>query len=167
MKWRTLHFATLCLLFTVSWTNGATVSAAVLTTSLLSRRGSSESNDDIAATSSKKWTSFFSVDPSKILRVLVKRGGMLIPRSVEKELLALSSVLEVDAASLNLVERILMMRNFTVSVPGSKKESLRIGQVNVTWDSYIKPCVKIEMEEVYVSVEFSNMRLTRTNWYVF
>lgn len=112
---------------------------------------------------SKQWSSFFTVDPSKILSVLINRGGLLMPKSVEKELLALAKVLHVDEAKLNLIERELFLRNFTVGIPGSR-ESLRVGSVHVRWDSYISPCVDIEVEDVGVLVEFTNLKLTESNW---
>lgn len=114
--------------------------------------------------SKKSWSSFFTVNPSKILSVLVNRGGLLLPSSVEKELLALSNVMHVDSASLNLVERVLVVKNFTVSVPGSNTDSLRVKSVQVTWDSYTKPCVDVQVEDVVVLAEFTNLLLTRNNW---
>jgi hypothetical protein len=112
---------------------------------------------------SKKWSSFFTVDPSKILSVLINRGGLLIPKSVEKELLALANVLDVGDAKLNLIEKELILRNFTVGIPGNR-ESLHVGRVHVRWDSYIRPCVDIEVEDVGVLVEFTNLKLTESNW---
>lgn len=126
-------------------------------------RGGAEPNDT-TSTASKKWSSFFAVDPSKILNVLVNRGGLILPKSVEKELLALKNVLHVDKASLNLVERQLIVSNFTVSVKGSDTVALRVGRVHVTWDSYTKPCVDVQVENVDVLVEFTNLMLSRTNW---
>ena len=126
----------------------------------LSSRGGAKSQDE----GSKRWSSFFTVDPSKILSVLVKRGGLLIPKSVEKELLALANVLHVDQASLNLVERQLIVKNFTVSLPRSSEQSMRVGRVHVRWDSYTKPCVDIEVDDVGVLLEFTNLLLTRSNW---
>lgn len=130
--------------------------------------GASESGEKDTASSakSKKWSSFFTVDPSKILKVLINRGGLLIPKSVEKELMALKRVLHVKEASLNIVERQLIVKNFTVSVPGSDTESLRVGRVHIRWDSYTKPCVDIEVNDVGVLLEFTNLILSRSNWYV-
>lgn len=82
----------------------------------------------------KKWSSFFTVDPSKILSVLISRGGLLIPKSVEKELLSLANLLDVDNAKLNLTEKELILKNFTVGIPGNRK-SLHMGRVHVRWDS--------------------------------
>jgi hypothetical protein len=111
----------------------------------------------------KKWSSFFTVSPSKILSVLINRGGLLIPESVEKELLALANVLDVEDAKLNLIERELILKNFTVGIPGNR-ESLHVGRVHFRWDSYIRPCVDIEVEDVGVLVEFTNLQLTESNW---
>ncbi len=129
-------------------------------------RGGAKPAKDTTSAASKKWSSFFAVDPSKILNVLVNRGGLILPKSIEHELKALSTLLHVDKASLNLVERQLIVNNFTVSVKGSDTVSLRVGRVHVTWDSYTKPCVDVQVENVDVLVEFTNLMLSRTNWYV-
>jgi len=156
-----LLLVVLCLVASLCCTDA--VSAQARLTSLLSSRGGGKSEDK-NVTRSKKWSSFFTVDPSKILSVLVNRGGLLIPKSVEKELMALVNVMHVGEAGLNLVERQLLLKNFTVRVPGCNRESLRVGRVRVTWDSYTKPCVDIQVEDVGVLVEFTNLLLTRNNW---
>ena len=71
--------------------------------------------------------------------------------------------LHVDEAKLNLIDRELIIRNFTVGLPG-QGDSLRVGRVDVRWDSYTKPCVDIEVDNVSVLVEFTNLALTRNNW---
>ena len=64
-----------------------------------------------------------SVDPSKILSTLVKRGGLLIPDSVEKEIDALKQVLHVEEAELNLIEKQLILYNFTIALKGHKNNN--------------------------------------------
>lgn len=150
-----------CFVATLCWTDAVSAQSG-----LSSRGGTSNAEDATATITSKKWSSFFSVDPSKILSILVNRGGLLLPNSVEKELAALANVVNVDEASLNLVERALVVKNFTVSIPGSSRESLRVGSVYITWDSYTRPCVDIQVEEVDTLVEFTNLMLTRSNWCV-
>jgi hypothetical protein len=104
-----------------------------------------------------------SVDPSKILSTLVNRGGLLIPKSVEKDIDALKQVLHVEQAELNLIEKQLILYNFTIALKG-RKNAVRVGRVFVHWDSYIKPCIDIEVDEVDVLVEFTNLMLTHNNW---
>jgi hypothetical protein len=104
-----------------------------------------------------------SVNPSKILSTLVKRGGLLIPKSVEKEIDALKKVLHVEEAELNLIEKQLILYNFTIALKGYKN-AVRVGRVFVHWDSYTKPCIDIEVDEVDVLVEFTNLMLTHNNW---
>jgi hypothetical protein len=113
--------------------------------------------------SKKKWTSMLSVDPSKILSTLVNRGGLLIPKSVEKDIDALKKVLHVEQAELNLIEKQLILYNFTVALKG-RKNAVRVGRVFVHWDSYTKPCIDVEVDEVDVLVEFTNLMLTHNNW---
>lgn len=114
--------------------------------------------------SSSKWKSFFNVDPSKILTTLIKRGGLLLPQSVEQELKQVAKMLHVDSAVLNLVEKELLLTNFTVNLP-TQGDSLRVGRVDVKWDSYLKPCVDITVDNVEIWMEFLNLVLTRTNWH--
>lgn len=144
-----LAVVVLCLFATLCWTTDVTPENGWM--NFISRGGKLPGS------------SFFTVDPSKILSVLINRGGLLMPKSVEKELLALANVLHVDEAKLNLVERELILRNFIVGIPGSR-ESLRVGRVHVRWDSYIRPCVDMEVEDIDVLVEFTNLKLTESNW---
>jgi hypothetical protein len=104
-----------------------------------------------------------SVDPSKILSTLVNRGGLLIPKSVEKDIDVLKKVLHVEQAELNLIEKQLILYNFTVALKGHKN-AIRVGRVFVHWDSYTKPCIDIEVDEVDVLVEFTNLILSHNNW---
>jgi hypothetical protein len=105
----------------------------------------------------------FLVDPSKILSTLVKRGGLLIPDSIEKEIDELQQVLHVEEAELNLIEKQLILYNFTIALKGYKN-AVRVGRVFVHWDSYINPCVDIEVDEFDVLLEFTNLMLTHNNW---
>ena len=165
-----LYLIVSCFLASFRWCTDAASAhhqSCLLSLEALSPLRGGAKPTDTTSTASKKWSSFFAVDPSKILKVLVNRGGLILPKSVEKELLALKNVLHVDAASLNLVERQLIVSNFTVSVKGSDTVSLRVGRVHVTWDSYTKPCVDVQVENVDVLVEFTNLMLSRTNWYVY
>jgi hypothetical protein len=113
--------------------------------------------------SKKKWTSMLSVDPSKILSTLVNRGGLLIPKSIEKDIDVLKKVLHVEEAELNLIEKKLILYNVTIALKG-RKNAVRVGRVFVHWDSYTKPCIDIEVDEVDVLVEFENLSLSRDNW---
>jgi hypothetical protein len=104
-----------------------------------------------------------TVDPAKILTTLVKRGGLLIPKSIEKDIDALKKVMHVEQAELNIVEKKLILYNFTITVKG-RKNAIRVGRVFVHWDSYTKPCIDIEVDDVEVLVEFTNLMLTQNNW---
>jgi hypothetical protein len=111
----------------------------------------------------KKWSSMMMVDPAKILSMLIERAGLFIPESVEKELDVLRAVFHCQEAKLNMVERHLILYNFTIAMPKGKP-SLRVGRVYIYWDSYLKPCLDIEVDEVDIMVEFTNLLLTRNNW---
>jgi hypothetical protein len=115
----------------------------------------------------KTWTSMLTVDPTMILSILVNRGGLLIPDSVQEDLGALQQVICVEKAKLNVVEKKVILYNLTIALkPGQGKEedAIRVGRVFVHWDSYTKPCIDVEVEDVHVLVEFTNLMLTRNDW---
>jgi hypothetical protein len=109
--------------------------------------------------------SFLTVDPSKVLSTLVNHAGLLIPDSVEKDLKILSEVCSAGLAELDILARRLIVRNFTVSSVEGDRHTLRVGKLQLRWDSYLKPCFEIEVEDVHFLVEFTNLVLTRNNWY--
>ena len=119
----------------------------------------SESHND----DQKSWSSLLTVDPAKIIGLLIHRGGLLLPKDIQDELIATAKVCSVDEAQLNLLERRILFSNFTVTLPASRK-ALRVGRFHVSWDSYLKPCLDIELDDVDILVEFTNLMLTRTNW---
>ena len=100
---------------------------------------------------------------------MIHQGGLLMPKSVQKELRNAAKVCHVDSANLNVVERSLVLTNFTVASSFKKNKTaaspaLRIGRVEITWDSYLQPCIDICVENVDVLVEFLNLLMTRNNW---
>lgn len=111
----------------------------------------------------RKWSSMLTVDPSKILSTMMKHGGLIIPKSSRKELEVFAKVCHADQVRLNVVQRKLEVKNFVVQLPG-EDEALRIGRVYLHWDSYIKPCIEIEVDNVSILVEFHNVIFTKNNW---
>ena len=141
--------------------------------------------DDDDGDVDRKWSSkLYTVNPSKILSLMIRYGGLIIPDSTEKDLDVLSKVCSADCVKLNAVDRKLAIYNFTVHLPEDKVKydkrrsvindqdngesdprcCLRIGRVYIHWDSYRRPCVEIEVDNVTVTVEFLNVMLTRHNW---
>jgi hypothetical protein len=112
---------------------------------------------------SKKWSSMLDVDPSKIILLMMKHGGLIMPDSSKKDLDALAKVCHADKVKLNVVERKLEVTNFSVRLPG-EEEALRIGKVYLQWDSYLKPCIEIQVHDVSILVEFFNVVFTKNNW---
>jgi len=111
-----------------------------------------------------KWTSMLAVDPTMVLSILVQRGGLLIPDALERDVRALRRVIRAEEASLNIVEKHLILYNLQIAMKG-RKNALRIGRVFVHWDSYTMPCiVDIEVDQVDLLFEFTNLLLTRNNW---
>ncbi len=116
--------------------------------------------------------SLFEVDPKSIVRLICSYGGILLPKDVERDLNIISSVCDCDVASLDLFHKKLLLKNFTVSMPSTGFSSstrdeypaLRVGQIVIRWDSYLKPCLDIEVDDADILIEFVNIILSRNNW---
>ena len=119
----------------------------------------------VEPTGDKKLSSMLDVDPSKIISLMIRHGGLLIPKSAEKDLEVLSKVCHADSVKVNVIQRKLIVENFTVHLPG-KEDALKVGRVFLRWDSYRKPCIEIEVDDVAITLEFLNVMLTKNNWYV-
>ena len=115
-----------------------------------------------ASSSSRSWSSYITVDASNILSVLVDKAGFFL----DPQLRNLRQFVHCDEAKLNVARKELLISNFTVSLPSSTRsqDSLKIGRIQVTWDSYSRPCLDIEVENVDILVEFVNLLFSRNNW---
>jgi hypothetical protein len=122
-------------------------------------------SETVEPTGDKNWSSMLDVDPSKIISLMMRHGGLLIPKSAENDLKVFSKVCHADSVKLNGIQRKLIVENFTVHLPG-KEDALKIGRVFLRWGSYRKPCIEIEVDDVAITVEFLNVMLTKNNWYV-
>jgi hypothetical protein len=111
-----------------------------------------------------KWSSMLDVNPSKILSLMIRHGGLLIPDSIEPDLLVMGQVCHADSIRLNVVDRKLVVYNLTVHPPGEVEDALRVERVYLHWDSYKQPCVDIEVDNVTVLIEFLNLMMTQHNW---
>lgn len=111
----------------------------------------------------RKWSSMLEIDPAKMVSIMMKHGGLLIPKSSKKDLEVFAKVCKADRVRLNVMKRKLEVQNFVVQLPG-EEEALRIGRVYIQWDSYLKPCIEVAVDDVSMLVEFFNLILTRTNW---
>jgi hypothetical protein len=98
------------------------------------------------------------------MSTLIHRGGLILPKSIQEELLAVSKICNVDDAQWNLLQRRLLFLNFTVTLPGDDYHALKVGRVEVTWGSYTKPIINLEIDDVDVLLEFANLLLTKNNW---
>jgi hypothetical protein len=115
--------------------------------------------------SGKSWSSMLTVDPSNIVSLMIKHGGLLVSKSIDADLKLISKFCHTGECQVNVVEKQLLIRDFSVRLPGSAgHEALRIGRIALRWNSYLKPCVEVEVDDVDVLVEFLNVLLTRNNW---
>ena len=125
------------------------------------------------AKANRSWSSMLTIDPSKVLSTLIKRGGLFIPSSIESDVQVLRQLIRCEKAELNLVQQRMVLHNFSIQQPSSfkrkmKKEvpqpALRIGRLAIHWDSYWRPSIDIEIDDFEILVEFTNLLLTQSNW---
>ena len=122
-------------------------------------------------TQAQKKPSLLKVDPKNIVRLICKYAGVVMPASVTRDMEIISSVCNCNDVSLDLINKELLIHNFTVTMPSSKKNkqectALSVGTISMSWDSYLQPCIDIIVGDVDILVEFVNIMLTKNNWYV-
>jgi hypothetical protein len=167
-----------CLVLFVAVGHGATaVSSPVPTVSGgpwgyngRKRKNSSSSGSRSSSSSLVQWlsTRLFSVDPSGILSLLISHLNFLIPAdgTMIQDLETLFQVCHSEHVSWNMVERELVIYNFTINVPGGDddRNAVHVSRIYFKWDSYLQPCVDIEVDNVTILVDFIDLLMTRTNW---
>ena len=138
----------------------------------------------------QKKKSLLRIDPQKVISMICKYGGIMLPKTIERDLKIMEKTCHCDETSLDLINRELEMKNFTISIPievrrgeststiGMKRSSsisvdnnmgdeypaLKVARICIKWDSYIQPCLSIEVDDVTILIEFVNLLLTRNNW---
>ena len=109
--------------------------------------------------------SMFKIDPGRLIPTMIKYGGLVLPKEVEDDLLVLDKVCSSDLTSLDVYNKELEVINFCVKLPGfGRSPALRIGRVFMKWNSYLNPCIELEVDDVDVLIEFTNLILTESNW---
>ena len=123
--------------------------------------------DPVSLTQRRK-KSLFSVDPQNIIRLVCRHGGVVLSESIKKDLDVLASVCQCTETSLDLINKELVVKGFQVAMPMKKKANgektktaLRVGRIYLTWDSYLKPCIDIEVEDADILIESVNLILNR------
>ena len=113
------------------------------------------------------WSSMLTVDPSNIVSQMIQHGGLLVSPAMDRDLKLMGKFCRAESCQLNVVERRLLIHNFTIRLPDdpSQDDALRIHRIALHWDSYRKPCVEIEVDDVFILVDFFNVFLTKNNWY--
>ena len=95
---------------------------------------------------------------------MIDHGGLFLSKSLREELQVAAKACKVSKAELNVVDKRMILTDLTVGLPGQKDAALRIGRVYLSWDSYTRPSVTFEVDDVELLVDFCNVLLTRTNW---
>lgn len=115
---------------------------------------------------SHSWSSMLTVDANNIINQMIQHGGLFVSPAIERDLKLVGEFCQADSCQLNVVERRMLIHNFTVRLPDdpSHDDALRVGRIALQWDSYMKPCVEIEVDDVFILVDFFNVLLTKNNW---
>lgn len=115
----------------------------------------------------KPTPSLLKIDPGRILPYMIKYGGLVLPKETEEDLLILDKLCSCDLTSLDVINKELEVLNFTVCLPGYDRKdtpALKVKRLFLRWNSYLHPCIEVEVEDVEVLVEFTNLLLTNSNW---
>lgn len=113
-----------------------------------------------------KWSSLMTVDPSNMIALMVEHGGLILPESTRQDVDVVKQVCHTGSVKLNVLKRQLVVEDFRVRPPGEDTDAVHIQSVIMEWDSYLKPCVSVKVDNVTISLEFYNLLLTKSNWYV-
>ena len=108
--------------------------------------------------------------------MLLRGGGLVLPKPLQNDLRAVLEVLHVDdqRAMLeffhvdelhwNPIQNRLVFTNLTVRLPRAPMWSLRTERLSFSWESCIKPSVHMEIDGIDILLEFTNLLMMRTNW---
>ncbi len=113
---------------------------------------------------------FIRVDPQHIIRLICKHAGMVLPNYIVQDLELVASVCKCDETRLDLINKRLKVRNLKILTPGENangglsQPALSVGRLTLSWDSYLRPCIEMEVQDVDILVEFVNLIFTRNNW---
>ena len=112
----------------------------------------------LLSTAPRGTLSFAAVDPSALLssRVLQR----LLPSYLEQDLSILRSVCSANETRFDILGRELLVRNFTISqdkgrdaATSTSTPAFRVGYLNISWDSYLRPCLDFELKDVEIAAE--------------
>ena len=122
-------------------------------------------NAETRANEKRRFSSYTTVNPSRLVKYLVRHGGLVLPKSAKEDVKVFGKVCHADEVLLNVLQKKIQVRNFELHAEGNRKDVLlRIGRMYLEWNSYRKPCLSIEVDDVDILVEFLNVVLTKNNW---
>lgn len=121
--------------------------------------------------------------------MICRYGGIILPKTIERDLKIIENTCHCEETSLDLINRELEMKNLTISIPMKVRRgdsvsttkmnqrdndsivnddghdpALKVARICIKWDSYVQPCLSIEVDDVTILIEFVNLLLTRNNW---
>ena len=116
-------------------------------------------------------TNFTTItNPQQILQQFLlqyNKNGWIVSKSVEHDIHIILSVSDADVIYFDWFKREIEMFNFTLHNPNRTNTTLlTMEYFHVTWDSYLWPSFQIQVQNLDILLEFTNIFLTETNWYV-
>lgn len=107
-------------------------------------------------------------NPHQVLQQFLlqyNKNGWILSKSVEQDIQIILSVSNADVIYFNWFNREIEVFNFTLHNPNSTNTTLlRMGYFHVTWNSYLWPSFQIQVQNLDILLEFTNIFLTDTNW---
>jgi hypothetical protein len=106
----------------------------------------------------------WNVDPTMILSILVSRGAFTHTRLCSSRNSRIAKGISRRRGQIKRCgETEGILYNLTIALEG-QGDAIRIGRVFVHWDSYSEPCLDVEVDDVHVLVDFTNLILTHNSW---
>lgn len=109
---------------------------------------------------SKGW----AVNPIRLLSPFVNTAKAVAPASVRRNIDLFEELFKVKGAEWSIFHQRVVLDHCILRLRDQPFPALSIGRLDVHWDSLITPTIDIEVDDVVINVEFTNMSLSRSNW---
>lgn len=109
-------------------------------------------------------TNSWSINPIRLLSPLVNTAKTLAPASVRRNIDLLEGLFDVKDAKWSIFHQRVVLDRCTLRLRNQPRPALTIGRLDIHWDSLTTPTVDIEIGDVLINVEFTNMLMSRNNW---
>jgi hypothetical protein len=127
--------------------------------------GSSISANDVKPNSSTPgWFSGWSVNPIRLASPFLNTAKTVAPASVQHNIDLLKGLFDIKEAKWSIFQQRVVLGRCVLRLRDQPSPALTIGRLDVHWDSLTTPTVDIEIEDVSINIEFTNVLMSRNNW---